>query len=88
MYNVFRKGTNVDGFGKMAEQLAFDLHALFKVYLERYHRTKKCLGENGKVCIYVLVKGDSLTLFPGMPYLPPIMKIESKIVKQYVLDCT
>lgn len=32
MHNAFRKGTSVGGFGEMAEQLAFDLHAWFKVH--------------------------------------------------------
>ena len=33
MHNAFRKGSNVGGFGEMAEQLAFDLHAWFKVHV-------------------------------------------------------
>ena len=32
MHNAFRKGSSVGGFGEIAAQLAFDLHAWFKVY--------------------------------------------------------
>ena len=33
MHNAFRKGTSVIGFRETAEQLIFDLHAWFKVYI-------------------------------------------------------
>ena len=67
------------------EHLHLPLQKEYKYHLPKnlqYHRIKKCMGENAKVCIYLLVKWDSFTLIPGMPYLPLIMKIESRIVKQ------